>query len=422
MATVVTSRHILMLTWEYPPAIVGGLGRHVGALAKHLVALGHRVTVVTRANREANAPPATTTRDGVRVVRVADDPSQVPFDDLVPWVLAFNHRLLHSAGSLLRSEHFDVVHAHDWLVAHAAVTVADVWDLPLVATIHATEHGRHQGHLPGATQRTIDRIERWLAQRADTVITCSQYMRRQVEELFDVGDKIVVVANGVAVEDFDVSPQAAAAYRRALTGPRTKMVLFAGRLEYEKGVQTLLDALASVRSRVGPTVCYVAGIGSYSATLRARVADLGLQRHVRFTGFLADEDLRSHYAAADVAVTPSIYEPFGLVAVEAMACGTPVVVSATGGLSEIAAEGAGLLVPPNDPVALADRLVAVLTDQQLAQRLVAEGRRRIAERYDWSLVARRTAQVLDTTIGRYRSSANPAAAGGSVGWDRATVG
>ena len=181
--------------------------------------------------------------------------------------------------------------------------------------------------------------------------------------------------------------------RASLTGPRTRMILFAGRLEYEKGVQTLLAALQEVRQRVGPTRLFVAGVGTYSEELRREVRRRKLQRHVRFTGFLADHELRLHFGAADVAVVPSIYEPFGLVAVEAMACGTPVVVGDTGGLREIVSDGSGLSFTPQEPTELADAVVRVLTDGDLAEDLVQRGHARARDRYDWGAVARRTVEV-----------------------------
>jgi glycogen synthase len=384
---------ILILSWEYPPRVIGGLGRHVAALSRSLVAQGHEVHVITRDHREEPAP-LDEWLDGVHVVRVPEAPPVIPFTDLVPWVLSFNNRVQAAAGRLLREHTFDVVHAHDWLVAYAAAGLRETWQLPVVATVHATEYGRHQGWLPGPMNKLIHQVEWWLTFEARRVITCSTYMRQQVEDIFALPhDKVDIVPNGVALEDFEVDPDEARAFRRELTGPRTRMVLFAGRLEYEKGVQTLLDALQRVRRDVGPTKLFVAGTGTYSEALRRRVRELGLQRHVRFTGYLEDHALRLHYAAADVAVAPSIYEPFGLVAVEAMACATPVVVGDTGGLREIVADGHGLSFTPQDEDALADRLIEVLRDDALAAELVARGLARVRGRYDWSAVARRTVDV-----------------------------
>ncbi len=389
---------VLLLSWEYPPHVVGGLGRHVAALARNLTAQGHQVHVVTR-DHAGGADPTEEWLDGVHVVRVPEAPPVISFDDLVPWVLSFNNRVIAAAGRLLRTYDVDVIHAHDWLVTYAAAALKEIFSLPVVATVHATEYGRHQGWLPGPMNKLIHQVEWWLTYEARRVITCSSYMRQQVEDLFVLPpEKVDVVPNGIDLRDFEVDPEEAAAFRRSVTGPRTRMVLFAGRLEYEKGVQTVLRALQRVRSQVGPTRFFVAGVGTYSGELRRQVRDLGLRHHVRFTGFLEDHELRLHYAAADVAVAPSIYEPFGLVAVEAMACGTPVVVGDTGGLREIVSGGTGLAVTPQDEDALAQALVRVLSDDELAAGLVARGRARIAGHFDWAAVARRTVAVYAQAI------------------------
>ncbi|GGI07936.1 glycosyltransferase family 4 protein [Egicoccus halophilus] len=398
---------VLMLTWEYPPHVVGGLGRHCAALARNLVAQGHDVHVVTRgpsshaaaAGGEVGDVPLEEWREGVHVVRVPEAPPVIPFEDLVPWVLAFNNRVQAAAAGLARRYDVDVVHAHDWLVAYAAAGIKEAFGLPLVATVHATEYGRHQGWLPGPMNKLIHQVEWWLTYEARRVITCSTYMREQVEDIFALpDDKVDVVPNGVAVRDFALPADEVADFRRTLVGPRTRMVLFAGRLEYEKGVQTVLEALQEVRAAVGPVKFFIAGIGTYSATLRRRVRELGLRRHVHFTGFLADHELRLHYAAADVAVAPSIYEPFGLVAVEAMACGTPVVAGDTGGLREIVAGGSGLSFPPQDAGELAGALTRVLADRELAQGMVARAHARIRDRYDWASVAAATVGVYHRAV------------------------
>lgn len=388
---------ILLLSWEYPPRVVGGLGRHVGALSRALASAGHEVHVVTRSHEDDDLPLDDVV-DGVHVVRVGEAPPVVDFDhDLVPWVLAFNNRVQAAAHRLVR-EHgpFDVLHAHDWLVAYAAAGVKEAWDLPVVATVHATEHGRHQGWLPGPMNKFIHQVEWWLTWEARRVVTCSQYMHDQVAEVFaKPTGQLDVVPNGVAVEDFALPEHEVAGFRADLVPAGTNVVLFAGRLEYEKGVQTVLDALAGLRERVGPTEFFIAGVGTYSEELRRKVDELGLGDVVHFTGFLADHELRLHYAAADVAVAPSIYEPFGLVAVEAMACGTPVVVGDTGGLREVVSGGHGLTFTPQDADHLTDVLTRVLSDDHLAAELVDRGRTRILARYDWD-------EVAAATIGVYR--------------------
>lgn len=386
---------VLLLSWEYPPRVVGGLGRHVGALARNLAEHGHDVHVVTRGHAD-DALPDDDHVDGVHVVRVGEGAPRLDFAaDLVPWVLAFNTRVQAAAHRLLRTHGpFDVVHAHDWLVAHAAAGIKDAWDLPLVATVHATEYGRHQGWLPGPMNKLIHQVEWWLTYEARRVITCSRYMHDQVAEIFAKPvDTLEVVPNGVDVDDFALPDDEVAAFRHGLAPLDTNVVLFAGRLEYEKGVQTVLDALHGLRERVGPTEFLIAGVGTYSEELRRKVVELELEDHVRFTGFLEDHELRLHYAAAEVAVAPSIYEPFGLVAVEAMACGTPVVVSDTGGLREVVSGGHGLTFTPQDADHLTEVLARVLGDGRLAAELTVRGRDRILARYDWGEVARSTLEV-----------------------------
>ncbi|MTV26987.1 glycosyltransferase family 4 protein [Nitriliruptoraceae bacterium ZYF776] len=391
---------ILVLSWEYPPRVVGGLGRHVHALTRSLVEQGHQVHVVTRDHPDA--PPEELVGD-VHVTRVSEAPPVIPFDDLVAWVLAFNNRVQSAAARIVAEHDVDVIHAHDWLVAYAAAGLKDSTGVPLVATVHATEYGRHQGYLPGPMNKLIHQIEWWLTYEARRVVTCSAYMREQVSRIFELpADKVDVIPNGVAVADFALPDAEVAAFRRTLTPDGEKLVLFAGRLEYEKGVQTVLHAIEHVQDAVGPVRVLIAGVGTYSQELRRLVDELEVADRVRFTGFLEDHALRLHYAAADVAVAPSIYEPFGLVAVEAMACGTPVVVGDTGGLREIVADGHGLSFPPQDERQLAGRLVEVLSDPSLVDDLVERGRDRIQQRYDWGAVARATVAVYARAVAEER--------------------
>jgi glycogen(starch) synthase len=393
---------VLMLSWEFPPRLVGGLGRHVDALTRALVTAGHEVHVVSRSHPDA---PAEERRGALHVTRVDASPPLVPFDDLVPWVLAFNTSVLAAATRAARTRAFDVVHAHDWLVASAAVGVAETFDLPLVATVHATEFGRHQGHLPGPMNRLIHGIEGWFVEHADRTIVCSTYMHEQVRALFGVPEQqLETIPNGVAVDELEPAAAEVRALRRTLADDDTRLVLFAGRLEYEKGVQTVLHALERLSEQVGAVRFLIAGVGTYSDELRRLVDELGLGHRVHFTGFLEERALRLHYAAADVAVAPSLYEPFGLVATEAMACGTPVVVSDTGGLREIVVEGTGLTFPPQDAEQLAARIGEILTDPELAARLVERGRVRIRERYDWADVAERTAAAYVATLAARRAA------------------
>ena len=383
---------VLMLSWEYPPLLVGGLGRHVHALAEAAAAAGAEVTVLTR---HAAGLPYDEVVGGVRVVRVPEDPALLSFtDDLLAWAMALNHALTRAGLAVCADGAPDVVHAHDWLVAHAATTLKHHLRVPLVATLHATEAGRHQGWLPGPLNRSIHSVEWWLTYEARRVVTCSAYMRWEVTRLFDLPpEKVDVLPNGVDPARWQPAPDrvAAARERWAAGGP---LLAYAGRLVHEKGVQDLLAALPRLRRRHPGLRLVLAGTGPAEPELRERARALRLGRAVTFAGFVPDAELPALLAAADCAVVPSRYEPFGLVALEAAAAGTPAVVSAVGGLAEIVRDGVtGLTAPPGDPAALAAAVGTVLGDEVLGRRLVRGARSALAGEHAWPRIAART---LDT--------------------------
>ena len=384
----------LILSWEYPPVMVGGLGQHVHALATSLAAAGHEVTVVSRHTEGAAFDEV---REGVRIVRVPEDPPIFTFDEqtLLAWTMALNHALTRAALRVAEESPPDVVHAHDWLVAHAATTLKHQLGIPLVATVHATEAGRHQGWLPGPLNRSIHSIEWWLTYEARRVITCSEYMRWEVTRLFDLPpDKCEPIPNGVDTGAWKPGSEAVAAVRAEYGGG--PIVLFAGRLVYEKGVHNLLAAVPRLRRRHPGLKVVIAGDGPHLDELKAQAKRLRLGRSVAWAGFLAGERLATVAAAADCAVVPSIYEPFGMIALEAAAAGTPLAVADTGGLREIVTHGiTGLRFEAQDPAALADAVTSILSDEVLARRLVRDARAVLAQKYAWTTIAERT-------VGAYR--------------------
>ena len=380
---------VAFLSWEYPPVVVGGLARHVYELSRHLALEGHAVTVYTRGTDGA---PAEEIDHGVRVVRVEGYPPPLAIEDLVPWTLAFNIALIHRALGELLDEPPDVLHAHDWLVAYAGVVLKDLASLPLVSTIHATEHGRHGGRIPGPTQRFVHRAEEWLVAESERVIACSAFMRREVAAALGADDdRLDQIPNQVDLSPF--SPPAPSV--RATLWPEGRpLMLFAGRLEYEKGVQTALEAMAEIERRCPGVGLIVAGDGTYRPPLEARAKELGIEDLVRFVGFVDEVRLRSLYRSVDLAIVPSLYEPFGLVALEAMASETPVVVADTGGLREfVDHEVSGLRFQPGDPLALADAATRVLRDPALGERLAREARSALEARGSWTTAAVRTAET-----------------------------
>jgi glycogen(starch) synthase len=384
-------QRVLMLSWEYPPVLVGGLGRHVHALATSLAAAGHEITVVTR---HAPGAPLEEYAEGVRIIRTPEDPPPFPLttDNLLAWTMAFNHTLTRAALRATRTSAYDVVHAHDWLVTHSAVTLREHLGIPLVATIHATEAGRHQGWLPEEHNRTIHSVEWWLAREAVRTIVCSQYMRWEVNRLLDVPpSRVDVVPNGVDDRRWHAQPRAVAAarHRFAGTGP---LIGFAGRLVYEKGVQDLVAAVPRLRRRHPGLRLVIAGDGPYRAELQATADELGVGDAVRFAGFMGERHLPAVLGATDATVIPSLYEPFGMIALEAAAAGAPIAVSATGGLAEIVEPGrTGVTFPHSDPDALAGAVDCLLSDDASARRMARDARAMVTERYGWSAIAASTA-------------------------------
>nr|WP_230416299.1 glycosyltransferase family 4 protein [Micromonospora tarapacensis] len=387
-----------MLSWEYPPVLVGGLGRHVHALSLALAAAGHEVTVVTR---HADGAPLEEYVDGVHIVRAAADPVTFPLatGSLLAWTMAFNHTLTRAALRAAATGDYDVIHAHDWLVAHTAITLAEHLRRPLVTTIHATEAGRHQGWLPEEMNRTIHGVEHWLGGESTRVVVCSGYMRDEVTGLFGVpAGRVDVVPNGVEPHRWRVSAAAVAKARARFAGDGP-LVTFAGRLVYEKGVQHLLAGLPRLRERHPGLRAVIVGDGPYRGELEADVHRLGLAGMVSLPGFLGDTDLPAVMAASDCFAVPSIYEPFGMVALEGAAAGAPLAVAATGGLAEIVEPGVtGETFRPHDPDALADAVHALLSDTGRARVLARRARDMVNERYGWAAIASRTASTYASAI------------------------
>ncbi|WP_433787038.1 glycosyltransferase family 4 protein [Actinomycetospora sp. CA-101289] len=396
---------VLMLSWEYPPVVVGGLGRHVHALSVALADAGHDVVVVARhpAGTDAETHPTTLEHvEGVRVLRVAEDPPHLEFvRDLVAWTLGLGHAMLRAAAALLRDWTPDVVHAHDWLVAHGAIGLADLTGAPLVATIHATEAGRHGGWLSQPLNQQVHSVEWWLARRADAVVTCSQAMRAEVSGLFDLEpDAVTVVHNGIDPTGWaGGTKRSGAAATKAGHSPRAEpggppTLLYLGRLEWEKGVHDLVAALPAIRRAHPGTRLLVAGTGSCSDWLAERARAARVRRSVRLLGHVDDDTLRDLLASADAAVLPSRYEPFGITALEAAAAGAPLVASRAGGLGEVVVDGVtGLSFAPGDVPGLAAAVVRCLDDPEAARTRADAARARLDTDFAWPAIAAETAAL-----------------------------
>jgi glycogen synthase len=403
------SDRVLLLTWEYPPVIEGGLARHVRKLAEALVRRDICVDVLTRGAGEGSGGLFVEDRGGVTVYRVPEPGWPRDLDRFVAWVQRMNDDMLAAGVSLAGERSYDLVHGHDWLVAHASAALSEHLDIPYATTIHATEHGRHQGWVQDPPQSHIHSVERSMAQRADTVIVCSYYMRGHVADIFDIDERrIAVIPNGIDPRDLQPVGDLDA-LRREFAQPDDQLVLLVGRLVYEKGFQLALDALPGVIERVGAVRFLVAGSGTHETELRAQAQRLGLSEHGAFLGWIGDDALHSLYRIADLCVVPSIYEPFGLVALEAMASGCPCIVADTGGLREVVPSGdrVGLRFNGGDAEHLGVMIERLLVDGELRDRLVTEASEHVLL-FDWDDIAQRTHTIYSDLTARHEHRARSA--------------
>jgi glycogen(starch) synthase len=385
---------ILHISWEYPPLLYGGLGRHVHALAEHQAQLGHDVTVLTQQPKGASESEAV---NDVHVVRVAPPSPEVPRipEDLVDWTRDLDRRLAVALGDVVQLARPDVVHAHDWVVAHSATAAVTVpIDLPLVTTIHATEAGRHQGWVNNPLSQRIHEIEFGLANRSDRVIACSRSMRVEIHKLFDVPiDRIDVIPNGIDLSDWKAKNDP------VITDSTGGTILFTGRLEWEKGIHVLLAAVRLLPPMSPSPRLLIAGAGTREEALKEEFGDLTDSGVVSFLGWVSESHLRDLIRTADVSVVPSIYEPFGLVALEAAAAGTPLIVTDVGGLADIVTDGiTGRVVPPQDPDALSDAIVEIFDNPAEARSRARALRATLPSAHDWRTIANESTAIYRAAI------------------------
>ena len=378
-----------MLSWEYPPLVVGGIAAHVDGLARAMHRAGHEVVVCSLHHP---GEPADAVVDGVRVLRADTALPWLPDDDLVARMASANHQLVQLSAQLGDWKP-DVVHAHDWLTAWAGDTLKTLLGVPLVATIHATERGRHGGHLPPGLPGTINAIEWWLTYQAREIIACSRFMVREVVSSFELpGEKVHLVPNGVDTDRW--SAQGAAP-----DGGREPLVMAWGRIQYEKGFHVLARAIGELRHRVPGIRCVIAGRGSYLPELQTHIDMEAVGDIVHLAGFVSDDELHELLQRAACVVIPSLYEPFGIVALEGMAAGAPTIVARTGGLAEIVdGTEAGLLFEPGNQHELADRIAQVIDDPATAERLRTNAADLLRRSYTWDAIATATVQVYQAAL------------------------
>ena len=377
---------ILMLTWEYPPRVVGGIARVVYDLSRTLLKDGHDVTVVTY--KDGDVPYFEDDR-GVKVYRV--DNYMINPNNFIDWIMQLNFNLVAKANEIIAEQgNFDVIHAHDWLVAYAAKTLKNSYNIPIVATIHATESGRNSG-IHDETQRYINDTEWMLTYEASEVIVNSNYMKNELQRLFGLPyEKINVIPNGVNLNLFN-GIEKDYNFRRKYAMDNEKIILFMGRLVYEKGIQHLIAAMPKILNGYHDSKLVICGKGGMLDELKAEAESLGIAQKVYFAGYMNGKDVQRMYKAADIAVFPSTYEPFGIVALEAMLSENPIVVSDIGGLNEIVQHREnGMKTYCGNPNSIADSILELLYDHKLCADITKKAKNKVRNEYNWSKIAQDT--------------------------------
>jgi glycosyltransferase involved in cell wall biosynthesis len=408
-----TTVRVIMLSWEYPPMRVGGIAAALEGLAPALAKQGIEVHVVTCGAAGGDEEEEQQKNLFVHRVNVHQQAN-----DFIHWVHLLNGEMERRADALIAEFNAKnsraaknrrrptLLHVHDWLGLFAGRALKYKYRLPMVATIHATEFGRNNG-IHTDMQRYINRCEWDLQYEAWRVIVCTLFMQGEIQySLQTPSDKIDVIYNGITIGEFHQPFDGAerTEFRSRFAAPYEKIIFFIGRMVREKGAQVLIDALPRVRAQYTNAKLVIAG-GGYRDHLENQARELGMASQVYFAGRVSDEDREKLYRVADVAVYPSLYEPFGIVALEAMAAKVPVVVSNAGGLPEVVQHDVtGTVTYVNDPDSLAWGIVRVLKDPDLAYNMAEAAFERLKVVFDWNVIAVQTKAVYDRVSAEYTDS------------------
>jgi len=382
-----------MFSWEFPPFKVGGLAAHVYDLSKMLVKKNIKVHVVTCGFPGA---PDYEVIDGVHIHRF--DAYEIPAPEFLQWDLNMNLLMERKAIEIIEKYNIDILHAHDWLVASAAIGLKHLYRKPLIATIHSLERGRRDGlHTDG--QHMLDQIENLLIQESWHSIVCSQYMQSICHFSFDFPlDKMSIIPNGVRFIEFSVelSEEEKKSHHKKYANHDEYIISYIGRLVPEKGVNVLLGAVKSILKEIPNTKFIIAGEGWHRSELQRISKESNIDDKVFFTGYLPEEDFLPFFNVSDVLIIPSTYEPFGIVALEGMATKTPIIVSDVGGLSEIVDHRwTGIKVPPDNSEALAEATIDLISNEDLKKLIVKNAMEKLKHVYDWTIIADQTIKIYE---------------------------
>ena len=391
---------VLSISWEFPPHMVGGIGKHVADLLPELSGLavnGAPVTIDLLTPAYGGGAPIEQLNDYCTIYRVP-----MPAVDVLDHynsVIANNSYFVDYALANLAHLSYDVIHIHEWLTGVAGIELKHKWRIPLLATIHGTERGRHQGYLTSHTSQQINQLEWQICYESWRIIVCSHYMREELQQFFDVPfDKIDIIPNGVnpdAGADCTEMELTNLRWRYAPNGER--LLFFVGRVVYEKGIQVLIRAMPRILAKYPNTKLLIAGKNGQKMWPLAY--ELNVEHAVEFLGFISDRERDCIYRIVDSAIFPSLYEPFGIVALEAMACGCNVIASHVGGLREVVEHlRNGLTVIPNDPLSIVWAVDQLFSNPATARRWQQYAQEKTLPQFRWSLIAKNTAALYGQLI------------------------
>ena len=414
---------IAVFVYEYPPKIVGGLGTYAAEITRKFVLNDHDVTVFTM-NDDAGSLPTREIWRGIEIHRplhldVSDSLPDVIAEDIRKWgrgIHLFGKLMVYNylsaaklVNELIRHEgmKYDVVVAHDWLSAMGGVTVKRATGMPFVFHVHSTEKGRTMGNGSGV----VSNIELRAGNMADMIITVSHAMKDELIGLGFPREKIHVSYNGVDPEKYSPEKVSQDDIKRIRAKYGIKddeyMLLFLGRLVGVKGVDKLIMAMPHILAKIPKAKLVIVGVGDLQEYLTNLTAITKMGDYVKFCfDFIPEEERINHYAACDVAVFPSYYEPFGIVALEAMSMEKPVVVGAAGvsGMRETVIccgeEQCGYHIDPNNPSDIAWGVTSALESPEKMKFLGKNGRNRVLAEFTWSKIAQRTVELYETVAKR----------------------
>ena len=414
---------IAVFVYEYPPKIVGGLGTYAAEITRKFVLNDHDVTVFTM-NDDSGSLPTREIWRGIEIHRplyidVSDSLPDVIADDIKKWgrglhlfgkLLVYNYlSAAKLVNKLIKKEDlkYDIVVAHDWLSAMGGITVKRETGLPLAFHVHSTEKGRTLGN----GSNVVSNIELRAGNTADLIVTVSYAMKDELIQLGFPKEKIQVSYNGVDPQKYNPENVSLEAIQkiRAKYGIKDDelMILFIGRLVGVKGVDKLIMAMPHILIKLPKARLVIVGVGDLQEYLSNLTRTIRLDKYVKFCfEFIPEEERIQHYAACDIAVFPSHYEPFGIVAIEAMSMEKPVVVGAAGvsGMREIVIccgeEQCGYHIDPNTPSDIAWGVISALESPEKRQMLGKNGRKRVLAEFTWSRIAKKTVELYETITKR----------------------